>query len=119
MYHFHSPDIMEEVASMKTDLPGMEKIVVIDALKKLAENRGLAVDDETLLDSTEVSDLIQTEVAARLKGTFGGYEIPRNFILLKEDFSLDAGTLTQTMKLKRRVVLQQFEKEVEAAYAKA
>jgi len=89
-----------------------------DALKKLAEKQGLDSDEKTMIQSEEIRELIQTEVAAHLKGKFGGYEIPRKFILLKDDFSLDAGTLTQTMKLKRQVVLEQFGKEIEAAYAK-
>jgi long-chain acyl-CoA synthetase len=89
-----------------------------DALKKMAEKHGLDGDEETLVRSEEVGELIQKEVAAHLKGKFGGYEIPRKFILLKEDFSLDAGTLTQTMKLKRRVVLEQFGREIEAAYSR-
>jgi long-chain acyl-CoA synthetase len=89
-----------------------------DALKKLAEKQGLGGDEKTLIQSEEIHELIQTEVAAHLKGKFGGYGIPRKFILLENNFSLDVGTLTQTMKLKRQVVLEQFEKEIEAAYAK-
>jgi long-chain acyl-CoA synthetase len=37
-------------------------------------------------------------------------------ILLTEPFSLENGTLTQTMKLKRRVVLKKYEDLIEAAY---
>ncbi|WP_373498955.1 long-chain fatty acid--CoA ligase [Desulfococcus sp.] len=56
-------------------------------------------------------------VADFLKGKFGGYEIPKKFILLSEDFTLDNGMLTQTMKLKRRAVLDAYMKKIEAAYA--
>ena len=52
-----------------------------------------------------------------LKGKFGGYEIPKKYIVLPEDFSLDNGMLTQTMKLKRRAVLDRYMDRIEAAYA--
>ena len=43
-------------------------------------------------------------------------EIPRKFIYLSENFTLDNGTLTQTMKLKRRVVLEQYKDQIEDLY---
>ena len=43
-------------------------------------------------------------------------EIPRKFIYLSENFTLDHGTLTQTMKLKRRVVLEQYKDQIEDLY---
>jgi long-chain acyl-CoA synthetase len=91
----------------------------INALKKWAERNDLKGDEKMLIRSEAVQEMIRKETAAFLKGKFGGYEIPRRYILLKADFSLDSGTLTQTMKLKRRVVLEQFAKEIEAAYAEA
>jgi len=55
--------------------------------------------------------------AARfLEGKFGGYEIPKKFIVLSEDFSLDNGMLTQTMKLKRRAVIDRYAELIAAAY---
>ena len=52
-----------------------------------------------------------------LNGKFGSYEIPKRYILLNADFSLDNGMLTQTMKLKRRAVLDAYMDRIEAAYA--
>ena len=51
-----------------------------------------------------------------LKGKYGGYEIPKKFVFLTEDFTLENGMLTQTMKLKRRVVLDSYMKDIEALY---
>jgi len=90
-----------------------------NALKKWAAKNDLKGDEKTLIGSEAVQAMIRRETAALLKGKFRGYEIPRKYILLKTDFSLDSGTLTQTMKLKRRAVLEQFSKEIEAAYAES
>jgi long-chain acyl-CoA synthetase len=90
-----------------------------NALKKWAEKNDLKGDEKTLIRSEAVQEMIRKETAAFLEGKFGGYEIPRRYILLEADFSLASGTLTQTMKLKRRVVLEQFAQEIEAAYAQA
>ena len=60
--------------------------------------------------------MIADEITRSLKGKFGGYEIPRKFIYLSENFTLDNGTLTQTMKLKRRVVLEQYKDQIEDLY---
>ena len=49
---------------------------------------------------------------------YGAYEIPRKLIFLSETFTLDNGMLTQTMKLKRRVVLEKYKDQIDASYAK-
>jgi long-chain acyl-CoA synthetase len=51
-----------------------------------------------------------------LRKTFGGYEIPKRFLFLKEDFTVENGMLTQTMKLKRKEVIKNFKNEIEAMY---
>ena len=40
------------------------------------------------------------------------------FLILSEPFSLDNGTLTQTMKLKRKIVLDRLNDQIEALYKK-
>lgn len=66
--------------------------------------------------SEATPETVGRTVADFLKGKFGGYEIPRKVILLSEDFSLDNGMLTQTMKLKRRAVVRKYRERIEAAY---
>ena len=40
----------------------------------------------------------------------------RKFSVLSEDFTEDNGTLTPSMKLKRNIIMRDFEDEVEALY---
>jgi len=88
------------------------------ALERFAEAHGLPTDVKALIARDDVREMITREIQDGLKGKFGGYEIPKKVVLLTEGFSLENGTLTQTMKLKRRVVLKKYEDLIAAAYNK-
>ena len=60
--------------------------------------------------------LIEEEIK-RLTGHLAQYETIKRFALLPEDFTFDGGTLTFTLKLKRRVVEEKFRKVIESLYA--
>ncbi|HQH16759.1 MAG TPA: AMP-binding protein [Smithella sp.] len=93
-------------------------IVVPDfeVLLDYARQKGLPQDIKTLVARQDIIDMYAEEITKHLKGKFGGYEIPKKFLLLSEAFSLENGTLTQTMKLKRSVVVKQLQDQIEALY---
>jgi len=47
------------------------------------------------------------------------YEMPKKVALLEHDFTIESGELTPTLKVKRRIVEQHYEKQISAAYAEA
>jgi long-chain acyl-CoA synthetase len=63
-----------------------------------------------------VHSLIDSEVK-RLTVHLAQYETIKRFALLPEDFTFDNGSLTFTLKLKRRVVEQQYAAVIESLYA--
>ena len=82
-------------------------------LKNLATELNLSVEPKDLFDPSNPAgqnfkDLLTAEVQNHLKKTIGSYEIPRKFAFILEDFSVDNGMLTQTMKLKRQVVMEKY-----------
>ena len=81
-----------------------------------AEKNGVSGKPEDLVSSKAFTEMIEAEITQHLKKTFGGYEIPKRFMLLKDDFSVENGMLTQTMKLKRREVVKNFQTEIEKMY---
>jgi long-chain acyl-CoA synthetase len=85
-------------------------------LEKYATEHNIPADPQELVRNNEVCEMISGEITNFLKGKFGGYEIPKKFIYLSENFTLDNGTLTQTMKLKRRVVLEQRKEQIKDLY---
>lgn len=60
--------------------------------------------------------LVQEEVQ-RLTTHLAQYESIKRFALLPEDFTFDAGTLTFTMKLKRRVVEHQYQSLIDKLFS--
>jgi long-chain acyl-CoA synthetase len=94
-------------------------IIVPDfiALTSYVESLGLNADDPNEIVSDErVQTFLGSEVTQQLKTNYGGYEIPKKFIFVPEDFSLENGLLTQTMKLKRKVVLNHYQDELNSLY---
>ena len=59
--------------------------------------------------------LIEEEIK-RLTAHLAQYETIKRFALLPEDFTFDAGTLTFTLKLKRRVVEEKYRNVIESLY---
>ncbi len=93
-------------------------IVVPDpeVLLNYAKEKGLPGDIQTLVARQDIIDMISENIMSHLKGKFGGYEIPKKFLLIPEPFSLDNGTLTPTMKLKRNAVLAKLKDKIDALY---
>ncbi|MDI9569513.1 MAG: long-chain fatty acid--CoA ligase [Pseudomonadota bacterium] len=88
------------------------------ALEAYAEKNRLPKDMETLMEREDIRSLIVNGITELLKKKYGGYEIPKRFVFLTENFTLENGLLTQTMKLKRRVVVDRYKDRIEAQYAK-
>lgn len=82
-----------------------------------AEKEGVSAEPDALLANQGFMDMLTGEIQAHLKKTFGGYEIPEKFHLIKEDFTVENRMLTQTLKLKRREVLERYAPEIETLYS--
>jgi long-chain acyl-CoA synthetase len=90
-----------------------------EVLSKYAKENGLSTEPAALVADDSVREMIKNQVVEALKGSYGSYEIPKKFVFLAEDFRLENGMLTQTLKLKRRVVVDEFSGEIEAQYSSA
>jgi long-chain acyl-CoA synthetase len=73
------------------------------------------VDDDALLARPETHEKVEREVKRMLRD-LARYEVPKRFVLVKEDFSIEAGELTPTLKVRRRIVEQRYHDRIEAAY---
>jgi len=83
---------------------------------KLAEQGIRFASNEEMAAHHAVRSLIDAEVR-RLTIHLAQYENIKRFALLPEDFTFDNGSLTFTLKLKRRVVEQQYADVIESLYA--
>jgi long-chain acyl-CoA synthetase len=62
--------------------------------------------------------MITGEIIDELKKKYAGYEIPRKFLFIDVAFTVENGMLTQTMKLKRRVIMEKYSDRIEELYRK-
>jgi long-chain acyl-CoA synthetase len=81
-----------------------------------AQKEGVAAAPNALLANHDFKKMLTEKIQTHLKNTFGSYEIPEKFHLISEDFTVDNRMLTQTLKLKRREVLERYASEIEALY---
>jgi long-chain acyl-CoA synthetase len=78
-------------------------------LSDYAKKIGLThTDPQSLVEEEKIRTFISREIQNHLKRQYGEYEIPKKFEFLTEDFTVDNGMLTQTMKLKRGEVLKKY-----------
>jgi long-chain acyl-CoA synthetase len=93
-------------------------LVVLDepAINKWAKDQGLEIKDPT--NDQAVRALIARELEIRAHG-FKGYEKPKAFELITEDFTVDNGLLTPSLKVRRKLVLDRYQPKLEALYASA
>jgi len=85
-------------------------------LGKYAKRHNLSPDPGDLAKNREVQDLIGNAIIDILKGQYGNYEIPKKFIFIPEGFTTENGFLTQTMKLKRRMIIEHYRDRIEGLY---
>jgi long-chain acyl-CoA synthetase len=84
-----------------------------EALKKWAGEN--SVDIGNVTKSDPVRSLLKGELE-KYGSDFKGYEKPKDFVVVTEDFTTDNGMLTPTLKLKRRNVLARYEHDLDALY---
>jgi long-chain acyl-CoA synthetase len=72
-------------------------------------------DDSAIIGHREVERLFRGEIE-RLLPELADFEKIRRFGLIPEPLTVDDGTLTPTMKVKRRVVIERYRDKIEALY---
>ena len=90
-----------------------------EALKPWAEKQGIGVaDNEKLIADPKVRELIGKEVTA-VNANLAGFEKIVAWELLPNEFTLETGEITPTLKVKRRVINQKYGHVIDRLYAEA
>ena len=88
-----------------------------ERLRAWAKQQGIeTADKRELIDDKRTLDMIRGEVS-RLTRDLADYEKVKRVALLPEEFTIDGGELTPTLKVRRRVVEQKYEKTIESLYS--
>jgi long-chain acyl-CoA synthetase len=90
-----------------------------DQLEKWARYKSLAfTDHESLIAHPEVQAKMEREVLSGLSD-LARFETPKKVALLPEEFSVEKGELTPTLKVKRRVIDEHYKHLIDAVYTSA
>lgn len=87
-----------------------------DNIRQWAAENGLeAASLEELAVHPKVRELIEREIEEKNR-QLASYESIKKFHIVPHDFSIEAGELTPTMKIKRKVIFQKYRDRIEAFY---
>jgi long-chain acyl-CoA synthetase len=87
-----------------------------DEIRRWASERGIDGDVAELSVDPQVRGLV-SDVVDTVNRERSRFEQIKRFAILPRDFTIDAGEVTQTLKLRRRAIVQHFADEIEALYA--
>jgi long-chain acyl-CoA synthetase len=76
-----------------------------------------ALSPAELTSNREFNDFLIIEVNDHLKKSFAGYEIPKKYIITDQDFTLENGMLTQTLKVVRAEVMKKYGEMLNRLYS--
>lgn len=98
--------------------PSIIVVPEFDALTAWAEERGMEIPErrEELVQLPDVQAKMEREVMGMLRD-LASFEMPKKVLLLPHDFTIAAGELTPTLKVKRNVVEQKYQEEIDRLYA--
>ncbi|MGE5092444.1 MAG: AMP-dependent synthetase/ligase [Bacillota bacterium] len=101
--------------------PIMLVVPNIENLKAWATRKGIRfnADDGTAFLALEPVRAKMDREVLRPLADLAHFEVPKRLLLLPEDFSVETGELTPTLKVKRRVVEQNHREAIEALYRAA
>ncbi len=88
-----------------------------DTLERWAQERGLLYSARAeLLQLPDVQAKVEREVMDMLR-ELAKFETPKKVLLLENDFTIENGELTPTLKVKRREVEKRYKAQIDASYA--
>ena len=87
-----------------------------DQLEKWASHKQIVWTSRAeLMAMPTVQAKIEKEVKSQLQG-LASFEMPKKVLLIEQDFSIERGELTPTLKVKRRVIDKTYKAQIDALY---
>jgi long-chain acyl-CoA synthetase len=114
-------DLLVEQAMVVGDNMKFVSVIIqptFDSLKNWCKENGIEYgnDVNAVLSNPKVKSYYQQVIDAA-NPQFGKVEQVKKFVLVSDVWGVPTGELTPTMKLKRRVILSKYQKEIDAMYA--
>lgn len=88
----------------------------IPLLEKYAKEQNLQFNTtEELIELPEIYKLIEERIAEHQAG-MAHFEMIKKFTLIKFPFTIETGELTNTLKIRRAVIMQKYQREIDKMY---
>lgn len=89
----------------------------IPVLEEYAKKNKINYDNlDELLKSAEIHEMLQNRIVDLQKG-MANYEIIKRFSLIKKGFAIETGELTNTLKMRRAVIMQKYKSMIDEMYS--
>ncbi|ADQ80289.1 AMP-dependent synthetase and ligase [Paludibacter propionicigenes WB4] len=89
----------------------------IPALEEYAQKHSITYENiDDLLKSPKIHEFLQARIIELQKG-MANYEIIKRFTLIRKSFAIETGELTNTLKIRRAVVMQKYKSLIDEMYA--
>ena len=110
---------IDEVAIIADEHKFVSALIIPDykLLEQWAADNGIAVADRQQLCANPLVVQMVMHRIETLQQEFAHYEQVKRITLLPEPFSMERGELTNTLKIKRPVIAQNYKAQIEAMYA--
>ena len=111
--------LVNQVMVVGENRPFITALVVVNPLEweKLCESLSLDPTDAESFRSRAARQAVTKRIRAATRN-FPNYGVPRDVYLTRSPWTIENGTMTPTLKLKRRIILANLEKEIDELYAK-
>ncbi|MDV7186717.1 long-chain fatty acid--CoA ligase [Lutibacter sp. TH_r2] len=87
-----------------------------EGLKKYADEHSISFKNiEELIKHNQIKDMFEKRFE-ELQKEFSGFEKIKKFTLLPKEFSIEAGEITATLKLKRKVIQKKYKELIDKMY---
>lgn len=112
-------NFIENAILIGDDKPFISALLVpnIEALKEYAHSLNLTYQSiEELLKKTHIKEFYE-EKLEQLQDSLANFEKVKKFKLLHQDFSMNLGELTPTLKIRRQIIINHFSSLIDEMYA--
>lgn len=109
---------IEQVAVIGDQRKYVTAIIIpaFEALKEYARKKKIAFQSiDELIQNNDIKKMLEERIEQLQKG-FANFEKVKRFTLLPKEFTIESGELTNTLKLRRRVINNRYAQEIEAMY---
>ncbi len=94
-------------------------VPAFEALEEHAKALNLKYQNhKELIQHSSIQALIE-ERLSQVQNSLAKFEQVKKFTLLPKEFSIEMGEITPTLKLRRKIIMERFKKEIEAMYSSA